>query len=415
MSRANSRFRRFLFAGMALLLAVTFILLLVPVLQPHQAIVTFRDGSRITIRGITVGTNHQIYFSPEERFKRWVPKTSILSKLLSPTVLHSCQYSGTVVWATWQLSSKASSTPQFLLIDGTNGPVHLLFSLYPQGNFVNEAGGAVALGAVLPNSDKICIGILEKRDSGDQADPAGTFWMPNPTPGAGWALTPRVPNEHEIEDALKRILIPRNEGSLPLDAEGVIKRADTNALPLLLRLASQTNDEPRGVYIIAGAGFQVLRERAAPAVSTLIKNLDDPNPTIREVAIDCLGKIGPAAREAIPKILAALQDPSRDIRRSAAMSIMFIPADPAIVVPAIIKFLEAPHAEDGWGVMEQTFTMAALRGHYLAQAAPALPVLRKMTNNPRSELSLEASSLITLIEHPPKSRPYPRLDGWMYR
>src|SRR5690349_5782235 len=116
MNPAHPRSRRLLIASVAILLAACFILLLAPLLKPRQLTVTFQDGSRINIRGITVGTNHQIYFSPKERFKEWLPKASILNNLLTPTVLHSCQYSGTVVWATWQPSSKASSTPQFLLI-----------------------------------------------------------------------------------------------------------------------------------------------------------------------------------------------------------------------------------------------------------------------------------------------------------
>lgn len=56
---------------------------------------------------------------------------------------------------------------------------------------------------------------------------------------------------------------------------------------------------------------------------------------VRWAAADALGKIGPAAAEAVPALTAALTDADWDVRRAAADALGRIGPEAAEVVPAL--------------------------------------------------------------------------------
>ena len=57
-----------------------------------------------------------------------------------------------------------------------------------------------------------------------------------------------------------------------------------------------------------------IRAAENSAISALIKAAAANNAAIREASLEALGKIGPAAAEAMPALIAALKDPNQKIR-----------------------------------------------------------------------------------------------------
>jgi HEAT repeat protein len=65
------------------------------------------------------------------------------------------------------------------------------------------------------------------------------------------------------------------------------------------------------VRVEAAVALWKIDRKAASVVAVLVKALDDPNELICWMAADCLGQMGPEAREAVPALQKALQ---RDFR-----------------------------------------------------------------------------------------------------
>jgi HEAT repeat protein len=60
---------------------------------------------------------------------------------------------------------------------------------------------------------------------------------------------------------------------------------------------------------------------AKQATPKLVAALKDPEPLVREHAAEALGEIGPDAKEAIPELVQALKDPDARVRRDAVRSL----------------------------------------------------------------------------------------------
>ena len=61
-----------------------------------------------------------------------------------------------------------------------------------------------------------------------------------------------------------------------------------------------------------------LGQAAKDAVPALIRTLKDRNEAVRRSAAEALGKLGPAANDAVPALIKVLNDRSEEVRRSAA-------------------------------------------------------------------------------------------------
>jgi HEAT repeat protein len=57
--------------------------------------------------------------------------------------------------------------------------------------------------------------------------------------------------------------------------------------------------------------------------------------------------MGPPAKEAVPMLIAALEDPDWSVRRSAARALGQIGPEAAPAVPALMQLLKSPDAEQG--------------------------------------------------------------------
>jgi HEAT repeat protein len=100
----------------------------------------------------------------------------------------------------------------------------------------------------------------------------------------------------------------------------------------LLR-SSDTGSKIQGAIGLAKHGDQ-----AAAAVPELLKLLASPEASIRENAVNALGRIG--AKEAVPELLPLLSDATWTVRRHAVLALGEI-GDPAALKP-VEKLLKDP-------------------------------------------------------------------------
>jgi HEAT repeat protein len=94
-------------------------------------------------------------------------------------------------------------------------------------------------------------------------------------------------------------------------ALGDLGPAGRPAVPALIH-ASLWDEEP-SVRVGAAMALWKIDRKGPLVLHVLIKALDDANELICWIAVECLGQIGPAAREAVPALRQALQ---RDFRLS---------------------------------------------------------------------------------------------------
>lgn len=81
---------------------------------------------------------------------------------------------------------------------------------------------------------------------------------------------------------------------------------------------------------------------AGDAVPKLTALLDDPDPTVRRNAARTLGRIGDAAKSAIPALTARLADPDPPVRQYAARALGWIGPAAASTIPELVKLLADP-------------------------------------------------------------------------
>ena len=79
-------------------------------------------------------------------------------------------------------------------------------------------------------------------------------------------------------------------------------------------------------------------------IDILIQQMRSPDKDVRRSVAEALGKIGPAAKEAVPALIEALKDPDIDVRRSVAEALGEIGPEAKGVVPALIEALKDQEA-----------------------------------------------------------------------
>ncbi|KKL57507.1 hypothetical protein LCGC14_2234710, partial [marine sediment metagenome] len=86
----------------------------------------------------------------------------------------------------------------------------------------------------------------------------------------------------------------------------------------------------------------------APTAAAIQKSLDDPEVDNRAVAAYALGRIGPAARAALPKLQAELTSPESLVRVASAYALVHVAPDNQGVVraalPVLVQGLRNPNA-----------------------------------------------------------------------
>jgi hypothetical protein len=153
-------------------------------------------------------------------------------------------------------------------------------------------------------------------------------------------------------------------------------------------------------------GSRVARADEA-AVQKLIEHLRDEDPFVRLKAAKALGRMGAAARSAIPALKALADDPDEDVRMVAANAIRKIGAGPDPRVAGLVENL-------GSGDAMVRMQAAKALGQLGPAAREALPALRKLKNDPDEDVRMIAASAIRKIAgdgaapaEPPPAAPEP--------
>ena len=140
-------------------------------------------------------------------------------------------------------------------------------------------------------------------------------------------------------------------------------------LPLLIK---GLQEKKRVFPGMASAALAELGPKAAPAVDTLLAELNAPHPDDRWSAAGALAAIGPEARAAVPALVRVLrEDHDEKVRWYAAWALGQIGKDSAPAVPPLIAALDDPDAD------VRGYAARAL-GSIGAEARSAIPKLREL-------------------------------------
>jgi HEAT repeat protein len=129
----------------------------------------------------------------------------------------------------------------------------------------------------------------------------------------------------------------------------------------------------------------------APEIDSLARLLDDTDPDVRTAAINALGKFGPAAKSAAPKLLETVTKGDIEPRVAAVAALGAVGSDAATTVPILITGLQN---------RDLRLRRASAQGlvRFGAAAKSALPELRKALADPDADLRLAAAEAVLAIE-----------------
>ena len=161
------------------------------------------------------------------------------------------------------------------------------------------------------------------------------------------------------------------------------KELATPAFPTLAKAALE--DSSFDVRIAAVEAFGKLAIGSPVAIEALSQILDEKNPRFIAEAAVSLGKIGPVAESAIPKLIEKLKHKSSSARMGVLFAIGKIAEDPEAVLEALTKSLEDPDYQCRYSAM---MTLEK----YGPKAKEALPALlayvERGERSPRTKIML---------------------------
>jgi HEAT repeat protein len=150
-----------------------------------------------------------------------------------------------------------------------------------------------------------------------------------------------------------------------------------------------------GTIIFNSGPEDALVRIGEPAVPALLEVLQGPNREMRVCAAAALGRIGPAARQAAPALIRAVESPVRDglaelLRRRAVVALGQIGPDAGAIVPTLNRMLDealkGPH-DNHWDTSD---LIRALDG---IGAAPAQRLVEKLLRGDEPEIALKITML----------------------
>lgn len=149
-------------------------------------------------------------------------------------------------------------------------------------------------------------------------------------------------------------------------------------------------------------GPPMVRERAVvalyefgePAVPLLIDAIGDQDFNTRTMAIFCLGRLGPRAKDAVPALINTLQDRHWIVRKYAAGALGLFEGEAKAAVPALARAA----VEDSNAEVRQTATYALARLGPPAREA-ATPVLQQLSTGTTDDaVRMRAGELLRDME-----------------
>ena len=198
-----------------------------------------------------------------------------------------------------------------------------------------------------------------------------------------------------------------------LAAQEAVRKVGTNALPTLVRmlrtkdsllkgkLTALARKQPLVNFHFTGAdtrrwravhGIYALGPAAKSAVPRIVAILEDKDPGVKITAVTALGLMQSAAESAIPSLLKILTDNDPDVRRNAAEALGRIGRRPEIVVPALVDRLQ----DIDIGV--RLFAILALSDGFGPKAKAAVPALLKAIEDPQETIHRSARDALTQID-----------------
>jgi hypothetical protein len=140
--------------------------------------------------------------------------------------------------------------------------------------------------------------------------------------------------------------------------------------------------------------------RARVLVPALVRALDDPSPEVRRRVASSLMSVGPEALSACPRLRKALRDKDAYVRAWSARALYCIGDHPMYCIDTSVALMQD---ED-----PQVRAMAAYNIDVMGNDGyPAMPFLEKLANDPVEEVQRQAKQALDVLRRESSVRPEP--------
>ncbi len=189
-----------------------------------------------------------------------------------------------------------------------------------------------------------------------------------------------------------------------LSAAKELGRLGAAAAPAIPALQERTKDSDEDVRRVAENSLRTIQAALAAGpseqIQRLIRELQAPDVIARLVAAKELGKLGSAARDALPALQKAIQDPDADVRLVAANSVRLIQASSG-QGQDLQKLIQQLSNADALVRMVAAKELAKMG----AAAKVAVPGLQKLLQDPDEDVRRVASNALERIQGVVPPRP----------
>jgi len=128
-------------------------------------------------------------------------------------------------------------------------------------------------------------------------------------------------------------------------------------------------------------------EYASAAVPIVREYLKDPEPEVARAAANCLARIGPRAKAAVPALIGALNDSADEaLRAEAALALGEIGPAAKAAVPALVALLKTPDGVDTEATIARRSSAAWALARLGPPAREAVPALERVARDDPSDL-----------------------------
>jgi HEAT repeat protein len=132
--------------------------------------------------------------------------------------------------------------------------------------------------------------------------------------------------------------------------------------------------------------------RSPDTIAALIRGLESANRNHRRVAAVHLGEMGPAARSAIPALLAAVEDGSSTVYTEALWALPRVGCEAGLLLPRLSEILRSEDPDRQWAAVEAAGDLARED----EDAVPILVEALKWGNAPRPILDAAVAALVEI-------------------
>ena len=200
------------------------------------------------------------------------------------------------------------------------------------------------------------------------------------------ALSEVGAKDPRVVPALAGVAADPEIGMYAVRALGQFGPSARQAAPFLSAIISQRPDGPERLAA-AEALWRIAKQ--PECIDALIHSLDDREKIYRAEAAAALGRIGPSANQATPKLLSLLNDHGC-VRINAVEALGQIRSDPRAVVPELSKALNDP-------IILVRSNAAAALANFGGDAATAITALERAAKDEDATVRVEAANALWRI------------------